>query len=133
MKRILSVFLNRGNAVRIIAAALFAASSQPLVAWSMAGLSGAFMEKELIYSTVIRNVLILLFALLILWFADNIKSNLLLDSEMELRKQVFDGIYAMPIDEFEKRDSGAYYNQIGRDVQILSDQVFERLRSLSTD
>ena len=125
MKRILSVFLNRGNAVRIIAAALFAASSQPLVAWSMAGLSGAFMEKELIYSTVIRNVLILLFALLILWFADNIKSNLLLDSEMELRKQVFDGIYAMPIDEFEKRDSGAYYNQIGRDVQILSDQVFE--------
>ena len=77
MKRILSVFLNRGNAVRIIAAALFAASSQPLVAWSMAGLSGAFVEKELIYSTVIRNVLILLFALLILWFADNIKSNLL--------------------------------------------------------
>ncbi len=49
----------------------------------------------------------------------------MLDSEFELRRQVFDSIYAMPIDEFEKKDSGAYYNQIGRDTQILSKELFE--------
>ena len=31
----------------------------------------------------------------------------------------------MPIDEFEKKDSGAYYNKIGRDTQILSKELFE--------
>ena len=105
--------------------ALFAASSQPLIAWSMAGLSGAFLDSELSYEALFRNILILLCALFIAWFADNIKANLLLDSEFELRRQVFDSIYAMPIDEFEKKDSGAYYNQIGRDTQILSRELFE--------
>lgn len=105
--------------------ALFAASSQPLIAWSMAGLSGAFLDSELSYEALFRNILILLCALFIAWFADNIKANLLLDSEFELRRQVFDSIYAMPIDEFEKKDSGAYYNQIGRDTQILSKELFE--------
>jgi ABC-type multidrug transport system fused ATPase/permease subunit len=105
--------------------ALLAASSQPLIAWSMAGLSGAFLENDLIYAAVFRNILILLLALFIAWFADNSKANLLLDSEFELRRQVFDSIYAMPIDEFEKKDSGAYYNQIGRDTQILSKELFE--------
>ena len=90
--------------------ALLAAASQPLIAWSMAGLSGAFLENDLIYAAVFRNILILLLALFIAWFADNSKANLLLDSEFELRKQVFDSIYVMPIDEFEKKDSGAYYN-----------------------
>ena len=125
MKRILSVFINRDNAIRIMVTALLAASSQPLIAWSMAGLSGAFLENDLIYAAVFRNILILLLALFIAWFADNSKANLLLDSEFELRRQVFDSIYAMPIDEFEKKDSGAYYNQIGRDTQILSKELFE--------
>ena len=107
MKRILSVFINRDNAIRIMVTALLAASSQPLIAWSMAGLSGAFLENELGYAAVFSNIMILLLALFIAWFADNIKANLLLDSEFELRRQVFDSIYAMPIDEFEKKDSGA--------------------------
>ena len=98
MKRILSVFINRDNAIRIMVTALLAASSQPLIAWSMAGLSGAFLENDLIYAAVFRNILILLLALFIAWFADNSKANLLLDSEFELRRQVFDSIYAMPID-----------------------------------
>ena len=125
MKKILGVFINRNNAFRIIVTALFAASSQPLIAWSMAGLSGAFLDSELSYEALLRNILILLCALFIAWFADNIKANLLLDSEFELRRQVFDSIYAMPIDQFEKKDSGAYYNQIGRDTQILSKELFE--------
>ena len=90
MKRILSVFINRDNAIRIMVTALLAASSQPLIAWSMAGLSGAFLENDLIYAVVFRNILILLLALFIAWFADNSKANLLLDSEFELRRQVFD-------------------------------------------
>ena len=90
MKRILSVFINRDNAIRIMVTALLAASSQPLIAWSMAGLSGAFLEHDLIYAAVFRNILILLLALFIAWFADNSKANLLLDSEFELRRQVFD-------------------------------------------
>ena len=81
MKRILSVFINRDNAIRIMVTALLAASSQPLIAWSMAGLSGAFLENDLIYAAVFRNILILLLALFIAWFADNSKANLLLDSE----------------------------------------------------
>ena len=125
MKRILAVFFNCNSVIRIMITALLAAASQPLIAWSMAGLSGAFLENDLIYVTVFRNILILLLALFIAWFADNSKANLLLDSEFELRKQVFDSIYAMPIDEFEKKDSGAYYNQIGRDTQILSKELFE--------
>ena len=96
--------------MRIMVTALFAASSQPLIACSMAGLTGAFLDSELSYEALFRNILILLCALFIAWFADNIKANLLLDSEFELRKQVFDSIYVMPIDEFEKKDSGAYYN-----------------------
>ena len=125
MKRILAVFFNGNSVVRIMIIALLAAASQPLIAWSMAGLSGAFLENDLIYAAVFRNILILLLALFIAWFADNSKANLLLDSEFELRKQIFDSIYAMPIDEFEKKDSGAYYNQIGRDTQILSKELFE--------
>ncbi len=57
MKRILSVFINRNNAVRIIVTALFAASSEPLIAWSMAGLSGAFLDNELSYEALFRNVI----------------------------------------------------------------------------
>ena len=57
MKRILSVFINRNNAVRIIVTALFAASSEPLISWSMAGLSGAFLDNELSYEALFRNVI----------------------------------------------------------------------------
>ena len=90
MKRILAVFFNCNSVIRIMITALLAAASQPLIAWSMAGLSGAFLENDLIYVTVFRNILILLLALFIAWFADNSKANLLLDSEFELRRQVFD-------------------------------------------
>ena len=57
MKRILSVFINRNNAVRIIVTALFTASSEPLISWSMAGLSGAFLDNELSYEALFRNVI----------------------------------------------------------------------------
>lgn len=83
MKRILAVFFNCNSVIRIMITALLAAASQPLIAWSMAGLSGAFLENDLIYVTVFRNILILLLALFIAWFADNSKANLLLDSEFE--------------------------------------------------
>ena len=62
MKRILAVFFNCNSVIRIMITALLAAASQPLIAWSMAGLSGAFLENDLIYVTVFRNILILLLA-----------------------------------------------------------------------
>lgn len=65
MKRILAVFFNCNSVIRIMITALLAAASQPLIAWSMAGLSGAFLENDLIYVTVFRNILILLLALFI--------------------------------------------------------------------
>ena len=83
MKRILAVFFNCNSVIRIMITALLAAASQPLIAWSMAGLSGAFLENDLIYAAVFRNILLLLLALFIAWFADNSKANLLLDSEFE--------------------------------------------------
>ena len=43
--------------MRIIVTALFAASSEPLIAWSMAGLSGAFLDNELSYEALFRNVI----------------------------------------------------------------------------
>ena len=133
MKKVLSVLLNRKNAIRIIGCVCFAAVSQPLIAWAISCLSNVFAQNDLSYLLVLRDLFVVILAIIIAWLATNIKSKLLLESELELRKQVFSGIYAMPIGDFEKKDSGSYYNQIGRDLQLLNSKVFENVIHIMTD
>lgn len=133
MKKIFSVLINRNRLIKITICVLFAAASQPLVAWSISGLSSIITNQELFYYIAIKNLLILTFAIIIAWLSDNIKSNLLLEGELELRKHIFTGIYAMPIGDFKKKDSGSYYNQVGRDVQLISSNVLGSLLRVIVD
>ena len=133
MNKCLNVFLNRKNSIRILVCVVFSAISQPLIAWGISHLSDIFTHHQLSYFLLGKYIFILLWAIFIAWIASNIKSNLLLDGELALRKQVFSGIYAMPIGNFEEMDSGSYYNQIGRDVQLLSSNVFESVIRIMID
>lgn len=133
MKKLLNIPFSKKNYVKIIFCVLFAAASQPLVAWIFARLAGLFFLEKTAASVVVQNVILLVVAFTMSWASDTLKTDIIFDSELVLRKKVFSSIYSLPISEFEKNDSGVYYNQIGRDVQILQNYLFETSLSIIVD
>lgn len=128
-----NIIFNKNNYFHILVCTLFISASQPMVAWSISLLSSVFINNSIKNNVIIKNIGILVLALIINWFGNRIKSNLILDSEVNLRKQIFSKIYEMPISEFIQSDSGTYYNQIGRDVQIISENVFSKMLNIVID
>lgn len=133
MKRVFLVIFQKKNVIKLVAYVLFAAVSQPLIAWSISGLSNVFVEQQIEQQTIMKEILILLVALILAWVGDNIQSDLKFSGELELRKKVFEGIYSLPVEEFEKQDSGAYYNQVARDMQMIRDNVLGQALNIMAD
>lgn len=125
MKRLLLILFDRKNYVKIFIYVLCSAASQPLIAWSFSGLAGSFLREQPLSDLIIRNSFLLVFALIINWISDNLKDDISYNAELTLRSNVFSSIYSWSIGHFEKNDSGSYYNQIGRNIQMLKRNLYE--------
>lgn len=126
------VLFKRENYIKIVICVLFSAISQPIIAWSFSSLAGSFFLEQPTPHTIVYNTILLIFALVISWLSDNLKADISYDAELTLRSNVFSSIYSMPIGDFEKNDSGAYYNQIGRNIQMLKTNLFEAALNIIT-
>lgn len=133
MKSLLSIVFSSKNSMKLVFCVLFSAASQPLIAWSFSGLTGTFLSQPPIYSVIIQNALLLIVALIAAWISNNLKADITYNSELTLRNRVFSSIYSIPIGDFDKKDSGSYYNQIGRNVQMLQTGLFESTIKIMID
>lgn len=133
MKKVLSYVFYSKNYLKIVFCAVLAGASQPLIAWSFSGLSEVFMTSEPMSEVIISNSILLILALIMAWAAVDVKTDITYNAEMRLRSHVFSKIYSMPIGCFQGKDSGAYYNQIGRDVQLIQTHLFDPSVNLVSD